>query len=109
MRTYPITLTVNREKTTLEVPANRTLLELLKADLHLASVQARLRDRRVRRLHRDPRRAAGQLVPGAGRRGGRCDDLDTVEGEADVRRRCRTCRRPSPDTTRSSAASAPPA
>ena len=39
MRTYPITLTVNRERTTLEVPANRTLLELLKADLHLASVK----------------------------------------------------------------------
>jgi CO/xanthine dehydrogenase Mo-binding subunit/aerobic-type carbon monoxide dehydrogenase small subunit (CoxS/CutS family) len=39
MRTYPIALTVNRETTTLEVPAHRTLLELLKEDLHLASVK----------------------------------------------------------------------
>jgi CO/xanthine dehydrogenase Mo-binding subunit/aerobic-type carbon monoxide dehydrogenase small subunit (CoxS/CutS family) len=39
MKTYPITLTVNGEKSTLEVPAHRTLLELLKADLHQQSVK----------------------------------------------------------------------
>ncbi len=39
MKTYPITLTVNGEKASLEVPANRTLLDLLKWDLHNASVK----------------------------------------------------------------------
>jgi CO/xanthine dehydrogenase Mo-binding subunit/aerobic-type carbon monoxide dehydrogenase small subunit (CoxS/CutS family) len=39
MDTYPIALTINGERATLEVPANRTLLELLKGDLHLDSVK----------------------------------------------------------------------
>jgi CO/xanthine dehydrogenase Mo-binding subunit/aerobic-type carbon monoxide dehydrogenase small subunit (CoxS/CutS family) len=39
MRTYPITLTINGELTTCEVPADRTLLDLLKNDLHLNSVK----------------------------------------------------------------------
>jgi CO/xanthine dehydrogenase Mo-binding subunit/aerobic-type carbon monoxide dehydrogenase small subunit (CoxS/CutS family) len=40
MTTYPITLTVNGEKCTLEVPADRSLLELLKGDLHQKSVKS---------------------------------------------------------------------
>lgn len=39
MKTYPITLTVNGEKVALEVPARRTLLDLLKNDLHRHSVK----------------------------------------------------------------------
>ncbi len=39
MKTYPITLTINGEKTALEVPAGRTLLELLKGELHQPSVK----------------------------------------------------------------------
>ena len=39
MKRYPITLTVNGEKTTLEVPPNRTLLQLLKGDIHADSVK----------------------------------------------------------------------
>ncbi len=35
MNAYPITLTINGETHELEVPANRTLLALLKGDLHL--------------------------------------------------------------------------
>lgn len=35
-----ITLTINGEKTTLEVPPERTLLQLLKGDLHLTGVKA---------------------------------------------------------------------
>lgn len=34
MKTYPIALTINGEKTLLEVPAHRTLLDLLKTTLH---------------------------------------------------------------------------
>ncbi len=40
MKTYPITLTVNGQTNTLEVPADRTLLELLKEDLHQPSVKS---------------------------------------------------------------------
>jgi CO/xanthine dehydrogenase Mo-binding subunit/aerobic-type carbon monoxide dehydrogenase small subunit (CoxS/CutS family) len=40
MKTYPITLTVNGETSTLEVPADRTLLELLKDDLHRKSIKS---------------------------------------------------------------------
>ncbi len=40
MKTYPITLTVNGEKNSLEVPAHRTLLDLLKWDLHNASIKS---------------------------------------------------------------------
>jgi len=36
---HEITLTVNGEKYTLEVPANRTLLQLLKGDLHHTSIK----------------------------------------------------------------------
>lgn len=39
MLTYPITLTINGEITTCEVPAHRTLLDLLKDDLRLNSVK----------------------------------------------------------------------
>jgi len=39
MNTYPITLTVNGERTSLEVPADRTLLDLLAGDLHRHSVK----------------------------------------------------------------------
>jgi len=37
METVPITLTVNGEKLALDVPAHRTLLELLKGEVHLTS------------------------------------------------------------------------
>jgi CO/xanthine dehydrogenase Mo-binding subunit/aerobic-type carbon monoxide dehydrogenase small subunit (CoxS/CutS family) len=40
MTLYPITLTVNGEKVALEVPANRTLLDLLKWDVYRASVKS---------------------------------------------------------------------
>jgi CO/xanthine dehydrogenase Mo-binding subunit/aerobic-type carbon monoxide dehydrogenase small subunit (CoxS/CutS family) len=39
MKTYPITLTVNGETTSLEVPPHRTLLQLLKGDIHTDSVK----------------------------------------------------------------------
>jgi CO/xanthine dehydrogenase Mo-binding subunit/aerobic-type carbon monoxide dehydrogenase small subunit (CoxS/CutS family) len=39
MPAHPITLTVNGETVTLEVPAERTLLELLKSRLHLGGVK----------------------------------------------------------------------
>ena len=39
MKTYPITLTVNGVKSTLEVPPERSLLDLLKGGLHLQSVK----------------------------------------------------------------------
>ena len=39
MKTYPITLTINGETHTLEVPRHRTLLQLLKGDLHLDAVK----------------------------------------------------------------------
>ncbi|MBI4861106.1 MAG: molybdopterin-dependent oxidoreductase [Candidatus Riflebacteria bacterium] len=39
MKTYPITLSINGEKTYLEVPPDRTLLAALKGDLHRHSVK----------------------------------------------------------------------
>ena len=39
MKTYPITLTVNGQTSSLEVPADRSLVELLKDDLHHKSVK----------------------------------------------------------------------
>jgi len=39
MKTHPITLTINGEKTQLEVPPQRTLLQLLKGDLHLTGAK----------------------------------------------------------------------
>ena len=39
MKTYPITLTVNGETSSLEVPGHRTLLELLKGELYAHSVK----------------------------------------------------------------------
>ena len=40
MKTYPISLTVDGEPVSLEVPARRTLLQLLKGDLHRHSVKS---------------------------------------------------------------------
>jgi len=39
MSAHPITLTINGEKTQLEVPPHRTLLQLIKGDLHLTGVK----------------------------------------------------------------------
>ena len=80
-----ITLTVNGEATAVPFAPHKTLLEVLREDLGLDRHQARLRARRVRRLHRAARRRAGALVPGAGASSATAARSTTVEGLADGR------------------------
>ena len=67
--------------------------------------QGRLRHRRLRRLHRDDRRPAGLLVPGAGGRGRGPADRDH-RGHGRRRASCIRCSRSSSSRPRCSAASA---